>query len=103
VELTTIVVALVKPVVLQVPEVNAVTLNVTLPTLVNPVAVKVPVPGVVTVMAAVNPVAEGELLLYVTVYVPFGNPVALELNVTVDVTGDAVGLQVLVAVIPVRE
>jgi hypothetical protein len=37
------------------------------PAVVKPVAVKVPVPAVDTVIVAVNPVCDGEEVLYVTV------------------------------------
>ena len=45
------------------PEVRLVTVIVEDPAVVKPAAVNVPVPAVVTVIVAVNPFAEGKLLL----------------------------------------
>jgi hypothetical protein len=47
--------------------VSCVTVIVDEPAVVNPVAVKVPVPAVDTVIVAVNPVCDGDEVLYVTV------------------------------------
>ena len=61
--LTTMVFDTLLTVLLQAPPVMFVTVMVALPAVVKPVAVNVPVPAVVTVIVAVKPVAEGELLL----------------------------------------
>jgi len=49
------------------PDAIAVTVIIVEPAVVNPVASKVPVPAVLTVIVAVRPVCDGELVLYVTV------------------------------------
>jgi len=49
------------------PEAIFVTVIVVDPAAVSPLAVNVPVPAVPTVIAAVRPVCDGELVLYVTV------------------------------------
>lgn len=73
------------------------TVIIELPSTVNPVAVNVPDPAVVTTIEAVLPVVAGELMSYVTVYVPVGSCTADEVSDTVDDS-----LQVFVASVPVR-
>jgi hypothetical protein len=73
---------------------------VVFPELASAVVVNVPVPAVVTVMVAVRLLAAfGDAKLYVTVYVPTGNPAAVEFKVICEVEPK----QLAVAVTPVSE
>lgn len=67
------------------PEDKFVIVTVVAPVFAKVVVENVPVPAVLTIIVAVKPVAAfGALRLYVTVYVPTGNPAAEEVSVTVE-------------------